>query len=309
MPYPHYEMKAVSLFDGISCGMLALRRAGFRARYAAYKIDKTAIAVSNHNWSGIRQLGNVTAANFHDCRGADILMGGSPCQGFSTSGKGLNFQDPRSKLFFEFVRALEEINPKYFLLENVKMKPEWRDIISGHLGVRPILINSALVSAQNRERLYWTNIPGITQPEDKGVTLESILENTEWLQPGAIRGRRLHKATIIGRRLNEHGHRSDYDKSIPITQCLEVRATNTDKSNCLTTVDKDNVLTPLAPGRYPNAFKEKLPFRYYTVKEYCRLQTLPENYLEGIPPTQAKKAIGNAWTVDVISHILSFIPR
>lgn len=209
--------------------------------------------------------------------------------------------------FFEYVRILKEVRPRYFLLENVKMKKEWSAIISDYLGVEPIEINSSTVSAQNRTRLYWTNIPKVTQPEDRGIKLEDILEDVEWKQPGAIRGRRLNKGVIVGRRLNESGHRQDYDKTIPITQCLEVRRTNTDKSNCITTVDKDNVLTPLPPGRYPDAFKEKLPFRYYTTKEYCRLQTLPDDYLDMIPESQARKALGNGWTVDVIAHILSTI--
>jgi len=183
------------------------------------------------------------------------------------------------------------------------MKREYQDIISKYMGTEPIEINSALVSAQNRVRLYWTNIPGIEQPTDKGINLLDILENTEYIGLGAIRGRRLNKATILGRRLNSKGHREDYNKDIPITQCLEVRETNTNKSNCLTTVDKDNVLTPLPIGRHPNAFKNKLPFRYYTVKEYCRLQTLSDNYLETCSENQAKKLVGNGWTVDVIVHI------
>lgn len=230
------------------------------------------------------------------------------CQGFSSSGKQLNFNDPRSKLFFEYVRAIKECQPKYFLLENVVMKKEWQDIISSYLGVEPIEINSSLVSAQNRRRLYWTNIPNVTLPKDKNITLEDILENIEFPNPAAIRGRRLNKATIVGRRLDKNGHRKDTDKTIPITQCLEVRATNTDKSNCLTTVDKDNVLTPLPIGRYPDAFKNNLPFRYYTTKEMCRLQTVPDDFLNMIPDSAARKALGNGWTVDVIAHIFSFLP-
>ena len=230
------------------------------------------------------------------------------CQGFSSSGKQLNFNDPRSKLFFEYVKAIKECQPKYFLLENVVMKKEWQDIISSYLGVEPIEINSSLVSAQNRRRLYWTNIPNVTLPEDKNITLEDILEDIEFLNPAAIRGRRLNKATIVGRRLDKNGHRKDTDKTIPITQCLEVRATNTDKSNCLTTVDKDNVLTPLSIGRHPDAFKNNLPFRYYTTKEMCRLQTVPDDFLNMIPDSAARKALGNGWTVDVIAHIFSFLP-
>jgi DNA (cytosine-5)-methyltransferase 3A len=237
----------------------------------------------------------------------DLLIGGSPCQGFSFAGKQLNFDDPRSKLFFEFVRLINECKPKYFLLENVVMKKEYEDIITEYLGVAPIKINSSLVSAQNRVRLYWTNIPGVGIPEDRGITLNDVLEIDSNDNPAAIRGRRLNKATIIGRRLNEAGKRNDYNKDIPITQCLEVRATNTNKSNCLTTVDKDNVLTPLPIGRHPNAFKDKLPFRYYSLLEYERLQTLPEGYTNLVSVSQAKKMIGNAWTVDVIAHIFSYL--
>lgn len=304
------ELTVLSLFDGIACGRVALERAGIPVkRYIASEIEPNAIKVAMSNYPDIEQIGDVVKINTKELPEIDILIGGSPCQGFSASGKGLNFVDPRSRLFFEYVRILKEVRPRYFLLENVKMKKEWSAIISDYLGVEPIEINSSTVSAQNRTRLYWTNIPKVTQPEDRGIKLEDILEDVEWKQPGAIRGRRLNKGVIVGRRLNESGHRQDYDKTIPITQCLEVRRTNTDKSNCITTVDKDNVLTPLPPGRYSDAFKGKLPFRYYTTKEYCRLQTLPDDYLDMIPESQARKALGNGWTVDVIAHILSAIPK
>lgn len=304
------KLNVLSLFDGIACGRVALERAGIPInRYIASEIEPNAIRVSMTNWPDIEQIGDVVAVQTKTLPEIDLLIGGSPCQGFSASGKGLNFVDPRSRLFFEYVRILKETKPKYFILENVKMKKEWSDIITDYLEVEPVEINSSLVSAQNRTRLYWTNIPNVTQPEDRRICLSDILEDIEWKQPGAIRGRRLNKGVIVGRRLNEKGHRQDYDKDIPITQCLEVRATNTNKSNCITTVDKDNVLTPLPPGRYPDAFKNKLPFRYYTTKEYCRLQTLPDDYVNMIPETQARKALGNAWTVDVISHILSGITK
>lgn len=298
----------LSLFDGISCGMVALERAGIPVeRYVAYEIEQNAIKISKKNYPQIEHCGDVTKADFTQYRGCDLMIGGSPCQGFSSSGKGLNFIDPRSRLFFEFVRAMQEVQPKFFLLENVKMRKEWLDIISAYVSTRPIMINSALVSAQNRERMYWTNIPNVSQPTDKGVTLTDILEDVDFSGPAAIRGRRLNKATIVGRRLDERGHRQDYDRNIPITQCLEVRATRTDKSNCITTVDKDNVLTPLQPGRYPDAFKNNLPFRYYTTTEYERLQTLPDGYTAGVSETWRRKAIGNGWTVDVIAHILKGI--
>ena len=300
-------MNVLSLFDGMSCGQIALNRANIQYdNYFASEIDKNAIKVTQHHYPNTVQLGDVTKIEFIASK-IDLLIGGSPCQGFSFAGKQLNFDDPRSKLFFEFVRLIDECKPTYFLLENVVMKKEYEDVITKYLEVEPIKINSSLVSAQNRVRLYWTNIPNVKEPEDRNISLSDILEDDSIINPGAIRGRRLNKATIIGRRLNPDGKRKDYDKDIPITQCLEVRATNTNKSNCLTTVDKDNVLTTMPIGRHPNAFKDKLPFRYYTLKEYERLQTIPENYTSVVSTSQAKKMIGNAWTVDVISHIFSYL--
>lgn len=299
----------LSLFDGMSCGQIALNRAGIPySKYYASEIDKHAIKVTQHNYLDTIQLGSVTEIKGTDLPQIDLLMGGSPCQGFSFSGKQLNFNDPRSKLFFEFVRLIKECKPKYWLLENVVMKKEFEQVITEHLGVEPVKINSALVSAQNRERLYWANFP-IEQPNDKGIKLIDILEDTEMIGPNAIRGRRLNKATILGRRLNDKGKREDYNKEIPITQCLEVRATNRDKSNCLTTVAKDNVLTTMPIGRHPDAFKNNLPFRYYTIKEYCRLQTVPENYFDGVASeNQIRKMIGNGWNVDTIAHIFGGLP-
>ena len=300
-------MNVLSLFDGMSCGQIALNRANIQYNnYFASEIDKNAIKVTQHHYPNTVQLGDVTKIEFIASK-IDLLIGGSPCQGFSFAGKQLNFDDPRSKLFFEFVRLIDECKPTYFLLDNVVMKKEYEDVITKYLEVEPIKINSSLVSAQNRVRLYWTNIPNVKEPEDRNISLSDILEDDSIINPGAIRGRRLNKATIIGRRLNPDGKRKDYDKDIPITQCLEVRATNTNKSNCLTTVDKDNVLTTMPIGRHPNAFKDKLPFRYYTLKEYERLQTIPENYTSVVSTSQAKKMIGNAWTVDVISHIFSYL--
>jgi DNA-cytosine methyltransferase len=295
----------LSLFDGMSCGQIALNKLGIEYEgFYSSEIDKHAMKVTQHNFPNTIQIGDVTQLKGENLPKIDLLIGGSPCQGFSFSGKGLNFEDPRSKLFFEFVRLIKETNPRYFLLENVKMKKEYEQVITEYLGVEPIEINSSLVSAQNRVRLYWTNIPNIQQPEDRGIGLTDILEDDDKINPGAIRGRQLNKATILGRRLNEEGKREDYNMKIPITQCLEVRATNTNKSNCLTTVAKDNVLTTMPIGRHPDAFNKKLPFRYYTSKEYCRLQTVPDDYFDGVASeNQIRKMIGNGWTVDVIAHI------
>ena len=170
-------MNVLSLFDGISCGQIALERAGIKVdNYFASEIDKYAIKVTQKNYPNTIQLGDVCNIKCNELPKIDLLIGGSPCQGFSFAGKQLNFNDPRSKLFFEFVRILKEVKPKYFLLENVKMKKEYQNVISEHLGVEPIEINSALVSAQDRKRLYWTNIPNINKPDDKGILLSDILE-------------------------------------------------------------------------------------------------------------------------------------
>jgi len=176
-------LNVLSLFDGMSCGQIALQRAGIKVEnYFASEIDKHAIQVTQHNYPNTIQIGDVTKVKVSDLPKIDLLIGGSPCQGFSFAGKQLNFDDPRSKLFFEFVRLLKETKAKYFLLENVLMKKEYEQIITDHLGVEPIFINSALVSAQNRKRLYWTNIPNITEPKDKGITWGDVRErgvNTE----------------------------------------------------------------------------------------------------------------------------------
>jgi len=170
-------MNILSLFDGMSCGRLALDRLGIKVdKYYASEIDKYAIQVSSANYPDIIQIGDVCDVKGEDYPDIDLVLAGSPCQGFSFAGNQLAFDDPRSALFFEFVRILKEVKPKYFLLENVKMKKEFLDVISEQVGVEPILINSALVSAQNRLRYYWTNIPGVEQPEDRGIVLRDILE-------------------------------------------------------------------------------------------------------------------------------------
>ena len=189
-------LTVLSLFDGMSCGAIALREAGIPVKqYFASEIDRQAIRQTQHNFPDTIQLGNVTAVKATDLPPIDLLIGGSPCQGFSFAGKQLNFSDPRSKLFFEYIRILREIqayNPDVkFLLENVRMLSEYENIISSHLGIFPVAINSALVSAQNRYRLYWTNIriksvpdlfgstlhTDIPQPEDRGIYLRDVLDS------------------------------------------------------------------------------------------------------------------------------------
>ncbi len=184
-------IKVLSLFDGMSCGQLALQRLGIEVdTYYASEIDKYAIQVTQANFPNTIQIGDVCNVDPKDFEDIDLITCGSPCQGFSFAGKQLAFDDPRSALFFEFIRILKEIKPKYFLLENVRMKQEFQDIITDQVSlcypefqggdlfggkIKPSLINSALVSAQNRLRLYWTNIPNIEQPIDKNIILEDIL--------------------------------------------------------------------------------------------------------------------------------------
>jgi DNA (cytosine-5)-methyltransferase 3A len=176
-------MNVLSLFDGMSCGMLALDRLGIKVdKYYASEIDKYAMQVSQANYPDIIQVGDITKLDLSTLPKIDLVMGGSPCQGFSFAGKQLAFDDPRSALFFEFHKAISYLQPKYFLLENVRMKKEYLDIISEYMGVKPIFINSSLVSAQSRQRYYWTNIPNVEQPKERGIVLKDILEdgfNTE----------------------------------------------------------------------------------------------------------------------------------
>ena len=180
-------MKVLSLFDGMSCGRIALDQLGIPVeKYYASEIDKYAIQVSQANYPEIVQVGDICNLNAKDYQDVDLIIAGSPCQGFSFAGKQLAFDDPRSALFFEFIRLLKEIKPKYFLLENVRMKKEFLQVISQQVsecypeiafGIEPMFINSSLLSAQSRQRFYWTNIPGIQEPEDQGIVLRDILED------------------------------------------------------------------------------------------------------------------------------------
>ena len=293
------KMNVLSLFDGMSCGQIALERAGVKVNnYYASEIDKYAIQITKKNYPNTIHVGDVTQLDSSTLPKIDLLLGGSPCQGFSAAGKKLNFNDPRSKLFFEFVRVLKETSPKYFLLENVKMKKESLEIINKYLGVEPIEINSSLVSAQNRKRLYWTNILNLKQPQDRMINLDSILDFSIPFRNSDSKINQQNPAAIRGRRLNQENYQ--------IKQGLEVKQ-NKKKSNCLTTVGKDNVLTPLQTGRH--LLISSLPWRYYSILEYCKLQTIPVDYFKNSNTSESmiKKMIGNGWTVDVIAHILKGI--
>jgi len=330
-------VNVLSLFDGMSCGQLALQRAGFEVdRYMACEIDKYGMQVTRKNFPNTIQMGDVCALKGENLPPIDLLMGGSPCQGFSFAGKQLNFDDPRSALFFEFVRLLKETNPKYFLLENVRMKQEYQDVISEHLGVEPVMINSALVSAQNRVRLYWTNIPNIEQPEDKGVVLKDVLE-------GGIGDRTCelrefnpdstchHVATATDIKGNESIKRvyAETGKSPTLTTMgggntqpkvlVNPSATKTGKSYTLTASysgavawnsieRKQRTMIPFERSNeeHPNVV-DGYKYRKLTPIECERLQTVPDGYTEGVSNTQRYKMLGNGWTVDVICHVLKNI--
>ena len=208
-------MKVLSLFDGMSCTQLALKNLGVNVEtYYSSEIDKYAIQITQKNFPDTIQLGDIKDIKGEDLPEIDLIVAGSPCQGFSFAGKQLAFDDPRSALFFEFIRLLKEVKPKYFLLENVRMKKEHMEVInqqisevypevgSGTLfgGVEPILINSALLSAQNRQRYYWTNIPNIEQPDDLGIVLRDILEDHAGKEHYA--GEQLQKNYKGGNQLN-----------------------------------------------------------------------------------------------------------
>ena len=273
-------------FDGMSNGQIALNRVGIKYdNYFASEIDKYAMKVANYNYPKTIQLGDITKIKGCDLPNIELMLAGSPCQGFSFSGKGLNFNDPRSKLFFDFARLLEEINPKYFLLENVVMKKEHEKVITSYLGVEPIMINSNLVSAQNRKRLYWTNIPDIKQPEDKNITWGQIREygvsDNFYYSPKGLEW------------IRRHGERKN--KKLTIWS-------NDDKCQMIEASHCKNY----SSQRYFGIEDEK-GLRYITPRECERAQTVPDDYTSCVSNSQRYKMLGNGWTVDVICHILKNI--
>lgn len=386
----------LSLFDGMSCGQLAFQKLGIKVKkYYACEIDKHAIAVTQHNFPTTIQLGDVTKVFAKDLPKIDLLIGGSPCQGFSFAGKQLAFDDSRSKLFFEFVRLKNECNPTYFMLENVKMKREFELVISQYLGVAPIEINSALLSAQNRVRLYWTNIANepyglfgdmqctIPQPKDKGILLKDILEQDvpakyylsdkalDYLQRDTLgnysdrlafmnysnkpkstcltqnhsKGIPYHMVTCVASRGRNPENPKSREAGLNTEQMLEPRFDG--KTNCLTSVQKDNLVMHIAeatkkgfievkPGECfdfenPNSetrrgrkmedksnclmaketdfmqFTKDGKIRRLTPVECERLQTVPDGYTSAVSDTQRYRMLGNGWTVDVIAYIFSFM--
>lgn len=332
-------MRVLSLFDWIACWYEALLRAGFTIeKYYASEIDKYAIQIAQKNHPDIIQIWDVCNVKWEDYQDIDLLIWGSPCQWFSMAWKMLNFDDPRSKLFFEFVRILKECKPKYFLLENVKMKKEWIDVISEQLWVKPIEINSSLVSAQNRKRLYRTNIPWVIQPQDKQIFLKDVLQ--EQVDD---------KYYLTEKQYDMIDHRKGYERPLenvkwPNDKIWTITTHVWKRSNGLklVSVGGGRLLIKQATKQwyivaekwdgislaYPNSTTRRWrvshwksntlttqgdscvydgTIRRLTPIECERLQTLPDNYTEWISESQRYKALWNWWTVDVLAHIFRFI--
>lgn len=300
-------MNVLSLFDGMSCGRIALERAGITInKYYASEIDKYATKVSEANYPDIIRLGDINNWKSWDLERIDLIIAGSPCQGFSFAGKQLAFDDPRSALFFTFLDILNTIkcyNPNVkFMLENVRMKKEYLDVISDKLGVQPVMINSALVSAQNRVRFYWCNWE-VNQPDDKGILLKDIIDDAQTerdkshcLDASYYKGASWEQYKTKHRRqqvlCNQVGVAADIKGNESIK-----RIYGTDgKSPCLTTMGGGH--------REPKIAMDKTQYRKLTPLECERLQTVPDNYTNHVSNTQRYKMLGNGWTVDVIAHIL-----
>ncbi len=325
----------------MSCGQIALDQLGIPVEtYYASEIDKYAIQVTQANYPNTIQVGDVTKLDPKDFADVDLIMGGSPCQGFSFAGKQLAFDDPRSALFFEFIKLLKAIKPKYFLLENVRMKKEFLDIISQEVskcypeiqfGIEPILINSALVSAQSRQRYYWTNIPNIQQPKDRGIVLRDILEtdvDDELSQEAKDYMNRSSDKWSGGKTRKDVYIKHESEKGMCLTANMHkgvpygVVAVNKPKQvgvaadinghdilkRVYSPEGKSPTLNTMGGGnREPKVAQENLTWRKLTCRECERLQTVPDDYTNYVSKTQRLKMLGNGWTVEVIKHILKYI--
>jgi len=302
-------MNVFSCFDGMSCAQIALRQLGHdKINYYASEVDKYAIKVTQANYPNTVQLGDITKIDPKKLPKIDLMVGGSPCQDLSFAGKGKGLiKGERSSLFFAFVDLLKAIKPKYFLVENVRMKKEYQDIISDILGVQPIKINSSLVSAQNRVRLYWTNIPNIEQPTDRGIILSDILEDgfvdrdkAHCVDANYFKGGNLksyfekHRRQLV---FSKDGLCHVGDADLKGIQSIKRVYHPSGKSPTLTTMGGGH--------REPKILQEGHTYRKLTPMECERLQTVPDNYTAHVSNTQRYKMLGNGFTVEVIKHILS----
>jgi len=351
-------MIVLGLFDGHSGGQLAFDDLGItfdgeKDIYFASEIDKYAMAVTQYHYPNTIQIGDITKVRYENGvlyseKGQwevdiDMVIGGSPCTGFSMAGKGLNFDDPRSKLFFDFTRLIDEIKPTYFMLENVKMKKEWLDTITEYMGVEPIFINSRLVSAQNRQRYYWTNIPNVTIPDDLNITWGDIREMgvnaqnfyytekaMQWLGRHSQRKNKTLKVHNNDDKMQmiEASHYKKYSSQRffgivdrPDTDVYDIYSNNDELEfqhtpKGIDIVTNDNIVSRFIVSNVvpPN----KLHLRYITPLECERCQTVPDNatlwgnfdgVVKQVSNSQRYKMLGNGWTMKVISHIFSFIPE
>jgi len=299
------KINVLSLFDGMSCGQIALNKVGIEyANYFASEIDKYAIQITKKNFPNTIQLGSVIELDTNNLPNIDILFGGSPCQNFTFAGKrigmttkdnleitnleqyiklkseGFEFEG-QSYLFWEYIRILNEVKPKYFLLENVKMEKKWKDLISNIVGIQPILINSNLFSAQNRQRLYWTNIPIKELPQSNELLLKDIV------------------CDEIGVKYPlSKKHHTAFLKSYKWKHC----ELNQKSKPLLASYYKQPPHCPYIPcGVSESGFRRLAPI------ECERLQNVPDNFTEGVSDTQRYKMLGNGWNVNTIAHIFSFL--
>ena len=330
-------MNVLSLFDGMSCGQIALNKIGIKpAKYYAAEIDKYAIQVTQANYPNTIQLGSVTDWRDWDVNWSsiDLVSGGFPCQAWSMAGKQLGDKDERGMLFWvmlDIMKHAKSHNPKIkFLIENVKMKKEFEEYITHHteqaLGeVSKVLINSALVSAQNRNRYYWTNW-NVEHPEDKGIFLKDIIES------GLVDRDKSYcidanywKGTTVEQYINKARRQLVFELPVAFTERRTEEAKKIRKEfrqkygrdfsprrgkELIARVDgKMNCLTATYSMKEHTIIDEKINYRKLTPTECERLQTVPDNYTNHVSNTQRYKMLGNGWTVDVIAHILTAIKQ
>ena len=281
-------MNVLSLFDGMSCGQIALNRVGIvYDNYFASEIKPHAIQVTQHNYPNTIQVGDITKLNGKDLPKIDLLIGGSPCQDFSRANRKQDGLDgEKSGLFWEYVRLLKETQPKYFLLENVRMKQEWQDIISEELGVKPVRINSSLVSGAMRDRFYWTNIPMDGLPKDREIKFQSLIDNGYTERDKCLcllesYSRPMKTPSKIARRYFKYGFWQVIFKDEETYNVLK------DNFELATTDD----------------------VRYMNKNEMERVQTVPEGYTELLSRNDAACLLGDGWTVDVIAHIFEGLKK
>ena len=311
----YYIENILSLFDGMSCGQLALNREQFKYKnYFASEVDEYAMKVTQANYPNTIQIGDVTKIKSNDLPKIDLLLGGSPCQNFSFAGKmngmstvdnkeiltlesyielkeqGFEFQG-ESYLFWEYVRILKEVKPKYFLFENVMMIEKWEKVITSILGVDCIKINSSLLSAQNRPRTYWTNIPNVSIPKDRNIVLKDIMDfefqNRVFVDKTKIKSY-AKKKSYLQYDLSGKGYKSQDQRAFYLTS-------------------KHGALTSKFGYSKVKVLLENGDIVHLTPMECERLQTVPDNYTNYVSLNQRHRMLGNGWTIDIIAFILSFI--